>query len=80
MCKTRVKHPSGFPTGRVLTHSQGHDGKLVADQPDHLALLQRSGPAADDCPAPTAELQEVALQLLLQGPVQRVTVYDQNEA
>ncbi len=74
------KLPSSFSTGWVLTHSQGHDAKLVPDQPDHLALLQRSGPAADDCLASTAQLKKVILQLLLQGPVQRATIYNQNEA
>lgn len=65
--------------GQVLTHSQGHDTKLVADQLDHLALLQWCGPAADDCFAFRAELQEVTFQQLLQGPVQRTAIYDQDE-
>lgn len=64
----------------VLTHCQRHDAKLIPDQPDHLALLQRRGPAADDRLASTAQLQEVALQLLLKGPVQRLAVYNQNKA
>jgi len=67
-------------TSQVLTHSQGHDTELVPDQLDHLALLQRSGPAADDRLASLAQLQEVAPLLLLQGPVQSPSVQDQDEA
>ncbi|TNN31079.1 hypothetical protein EYF80_058769 [Liparis tanakae] len=63
-----------------ITYCQGHDTELVPDQLDHLALLQRSGPAADDRLASLAQLQEVAPLLLLQGPVQSPSVQNQDEA
>lgn len=63
----------------MLTHSQGHNSQFVSDETHHLALLQRSGAAADDGPAATAEVQQVALQLLLQGPVQRAAIHNQDE-
>lgn len=72
--------PSCFSVGWVLTHSQGHDTKMVPDQLDHLAFLQWSGTAADHCLASPAQLQEVAPQFVLQGPTQRPAICDQNEA
>lgn len=63
----------------LLTHSQGHDPQFVPDETHHLALLKGRGSAANDSFAATAELQQVVLQLLLQGPVQCTAIYNQDK-
>lgn len=64
----------------MLTYGQGHDMELGAHQLNHLALLQRRRPAANHRLALPAQREEVPLQLILQGPVQRLPVHDEDEA